>query len=649
MSRARDSRFMLYSLVICGALLALIVVSPARAHAEAGTGEIHGRAFCAANGQQYNVLWSTLYRKDAITGEWAEAAGSASTDESGYYRFSGLPAGTYRVYLSNLSVFAASYLEATPAWYPDAETSATAGEISLADAQVVNADVTVYPIESLTVHVRSALSGREVTSPVVHLWEPDGIGGWVEKATRFAPWPDTFYRFSGPFRGFYRVTVTDASGKFMPGSYGGRGPDIGDADSLLFARGEQSSIDVTLTPVTGALSGTVRDSQTGAPIPFASVGIGRVAPGPPATPQPAPFAYVTADAGGSYTFPALEAGYYRLVVTEPAHVTVGAGSAINPVTVAPGGVCLQDVSMVHRGKITGLVRVEQTSAPLSGIRVDIHSYALDAIGTGPPIRACYSHSDGTIDTGWLDPGAYWLTYTDPSGRTYDTFNRYAAPMLNVTSGGTVGVWPTLRAKIATTFTTTASASTVNYNGSVKVSSALLAGRYTVTGSTGVTLWQSTNGGHSYSRVATASYDPAAKRYVASARLQQNTILSIRFAGDGTKLPCSTSLRVSARASLGAPTGPTSSIRKGSNFTYAGSLKPKHSATLGLVKLYFYHYEAGRWVLRKTVAASLTTRTYDSWYHARTSLPYVGKWRVRAYHADTSHAATYSAYRYVTVK
>jgi hypothetical protein len=36
--------------------------------------------------------------------------------------------------------------------------------------------------------------------------------------------------------------------------------------------------------------------------------------------------------------------------------------------------------------------------------------------------------------------------------------------------------------------------------------------------------------------------------------------------------------------------------------------------------------------------------------AKVSLPYAGKWRIRAYHAaDSKNAATYSGYRYLSVR
>ena len=42
----------------------------------------------------------------------------------------------------------------------------------------------------------------------------------------------------------------------------------------------------------------------------------------------------------------------------------------------------------------------------------------------------------------------------------------------------------------------------------------------------------------------------------------------------------------------------------------------------------------------------TTKTK---YKATVSLPHAGRWRVRAYHSDSSHAPSYSGYDYITVK
>ncbi len=96
------------------------------------------------------------------------------------------------------------------------------------------------------------------------------------------------------------------------------------------------------------------------------------------------------------------------------------------------------------------------------------------------------------------------------------------------------------------------------------------------------------------------------------------------------------------------------------FTTYGYLKPRHTAGTYPVKLYCYRYQKGAtgrysWVLRKTVSARASdyhprTGAMYTKYSAKLSLPYTGKWRIRAYHApDSKYAPTYSGYRYVTVK
>jgi hypothetical protein len=80
-----------------------------------------------------------------------------------------------------------------------------------------------------------------------------------------------------------------------------------------------------------------------------------------------------------------------------------------------------------------------------------------------------------------------------------------------------------------------------------------------------------------------------------------------------------------------------------------------------VKIQCYRYEKLRggkyaYVLRKTVSAKAYDykphigRTYTKYLTTSLSLPYTGKWRIRAYHApDATYAPTYSSYKYITVK
>jgi hypothetical protein len=81
----------------------------------------------------------------------------------------------------------------------------------------------------------------------------------------------------------------------------------------------------------------------------------------------------------------------------------------------------------------------------------------------------------------------------------------------------------------------------------------------------------------------------------------------------------------------------------------GYLKPRHTAGTYPVRLYTYRYEGGKWVYRGYVNAKAYDYSTYTKYAAWVSLPYTGKWAIRAYAPEDSlHAATFSGYDYVTV-
>jgi hypothetical protein len=65
-----------------------------------------------------------------------------------------------------------------------------------------------------------------------------------------------------------------------------------------------------------------------------------------------------------------------------------------------------------------------------------------------------------------------------------------------------------------------------------------------------------------------------------------------------------------------------------------------------VTLQFYRYEHGHRKLRKSAAAMVSTTQTFSKYSRATSVPYSGRWRVRARHKVGSHYH-YSGYRSFT--
>lgn len=102
------------------------------------------------------------------------------------------------------------------------------------------------------------------------------------------------------------------------------------------------------------------------------------------------------------------------------------------------------------------------------------------------------------------------------------------------------------------------------------------------------------------------------------------------------------------ATVMTPRAP-STARHGVSFTVYGYLKPRHSSGSYAITLYCYRYQSGSYVLRKTVKAKVANYSSYSKYSVKTSLPYTGKWRIRAYHGDSGHSASWSGYDYVSVR
>ena len=88
--------------------------------------------------------------------------------------------------------------------------------------------------------------------------------------------------------------------------------------------------------------------------------------------------------------------------------------------------------------------------------------------------------------------------------------------------------------------------------------------------------------------------------------------------------------VTPPSSKGTPSTPStpSTVKHGKSFATYGYVSRK-STTTKSISLQFYRSEHGRWVLRKTVTARVTNFLTFSKYSVSTSVPYTGKWRVRA--------------------
>lgn len=198
----------------------------------------------------------------------------------------------------------------------------------------------------------------------------------------------------------------------------------------------------------------------------------------------------------------------------------------------------------------------------------------------------------------------------------------------------------------TSISQSTSASLVSYGGTVTVYGVPRDSEGTIiVDSSTVSLWARPYGG-SWARVKSATWDASKQRYYAATTLRIGTYLQMRYDGESPNEPSeATPAFVKARASVGTPVAP-SSAKKGRRFTTYGSLYPAH-ATGTAVRIYKWRYVSGKWkpygyVTAKTVASSK--------YSVSMSLPYTGKWRLKAYHSDGGHYGTYSPrYDTITIK
>lgn len=105
-----------------------------------------------------------------------------------------------------------------------------------------------------------------------------------------------------------------------------------------------------------------------------------------------------------------------------------------------------------------------------------------------------------------------------------------------------------------------------------------------------------------------------------------------------------------KAKLTTPVAPTTAYA-GKSFRVKGSLNPQHASGSYPVRIYRWKKtSSGAWKSYGYVKAKVYNYSNYSKYSKSVTLPSRGKWRLRAYHADSGHLKTWSSkYDYVTVK
>lgn len=118
--------------------------------------------------------------------------------------------------------------------------------------------------------------------------------------------------------------------------------------------------------------------------------------------------------------------------------------------------------------------------------------------------------------------------------------------------------------------------------------------------------------------------------------------------DNAETPHTLVFTVIARPSSGgtpSTPAPIPTRVHGRAFTVSGYIV-KHTSGTSPVTLRFYRYKSGRWVYYKSTSAKASTFLTFSKYSDSTSVPYAGKWRVRARH-KVGTKYLYSSYRSFT--
>jgi beta propeller repeat protein len=210
--------------------------------------------------------------------------------------------------------------------------------------------------------------------------------------------------------------------------------------------------------------------------------------------------------------------------------------------------------------------------------------------------------------------------------------------------------------IAPTMSANAAASVVPYGGRTTISGSLAENGIPL-GSVPIFIDRSIDGGDTWSQAAilntnssgTYSYTTPAASIKALFRSRYNGSLYFVSTTDHFSA-LSPAVSVTPRASVGKPIGYPKTGKKKS-YTVYGSLNPKQTPAASSAKVVVikcYRRQSGKWKLRKTVNAKVYDHSAVSRYQGSVSLPYTGRWRIRAYFKGSSrNAANYSSYRYAT--
>jgi len=267
----------------------------------------------------------------------------------------------------------------------------------------------------------------------------------------------------------------------------------------------------------------------------------------------------------------------------------------------------------------------------------------------PPV---VSYEDGSYFVSGVAPGTYTVTY-EKAGFVSQTITGVGIVNGSTTARDvTLAAVPVVVPAVADTVVTltSSSGSALPYGSTFAISGTLsVAGSGLGVPEVPVVLRSSADG-LTWTASGPISPTSAGGSFLFAVRPTTKTYYRVDFAGDATHQgSVSGSVYVTSRVYLTAPVAPAR-ISRLHYYTIYGYLKPRHPARSYPVRIYRWRYVGGKWRGYGYVSARASDHFSYTKYSRSMRLPYAGRWRLRAYHADAGHAATWSSgYDYVTVK
>jgi len=346
-------------------------------------------------------------------------------------------------------------------------------------------------------------------------------------------------------------------------------------------------------------------------------------------------AYASAPYAATWNASTVLAGFH--IITATAYDAAG-NSAVSSLGVTVPDTTKPSVSIsapADGAEVSGLVALSASAS--DNVRVARVEFGADGVLISSDASAPYA---ATWDASTVSAGLHIITATafDAAGNTAESSVLVTVPM----------------PPRPTTLTGSSGTKTASYNGAVTIYAELKSGDVLV-GMPGRSpfLEYSSNGTSGWTTANTAIVGSAYGRYQATVRRTSTLYYRFRFTGDedyGYEPSTGPVVKVYPKAYLTNPYAPTSAYRNRA-FPVYGYLKPRHTTGGYPVRIYKYRYVSGVWKSYGYITARAYNYSSYTKYLKALSLPYVGKWRLRAYSpADSGHAAAWSSgYDYVTVK